>query len=906
MAGRIGKVARARQLRPLRALRVGCVLLVWLACSVPIPSADPVRRPYGGGGRGGAHRHRSRPRPLHGRTMPPSSARVHRSEKSAPGSKGGREITLRLARACSAEEIIGVFERDSASFNDINVCTMWNQLGKARMSRRERAELFRQHELSLLLLQSRTERIIDRLTPRNLAGVPHGMARLGFPPARATMATIGEVAATRTHELSSQELANLCLAFATAGVAAPALFRAIAREALPRLHQYNAQELANTAWAFAKAAAAAGDAPVPQPAQASPSAEGAGSECARLLQAIAAEAEPRLPEFIPQGLANTAWAFATAGVRAEGFFDSLGAEAAPRLHAFKPQEVANLAWAYATAGVPAERLFDAIAHDAFARVGAFTPQGLSNLVWAYGKAGVESCDFLFEAVAREIVGGSTVAGERRPSRVAAFKSQELANTAYAFARVGHRDERLFAAVGAEALPRLHEFNEQELANLAWAHAAVGVANGRLLEAIAARLCADVRALSPPGLCNTVLAFAKASWPLRDADALMGCLAEEVRARAPALSAAECSTLAWAFALSRHVPEALAAALVARAAALGEAALTLEERAALHQFQASLQLEGAGSRAQRARAEAAGGSGPSAAEGAAEGTGGVGEGAHRRAAPALTPAGPRAPVPSLPPAMRAACLEAMSMQTPASSSQLHMDVSGTLRRLGVEHVNELCVPGLGYHVDIAIVRAARGGGGPAAGASSLEALALAACARAREGLVVEVNGPSHYDAARRARPESAMKVRHLQLAGWTVVDVPWWEWGALHTAARKAEYLHALLATAAAPAEPAEPAAAPPRANGREAPRALPPSKPSDAATGSADGRGEARAEDVIDRLVASVKGLSHARGLSLRAHVGARDPFSLSAAEWRCPGVGSRLAERIVQELRRDEQRQTS
>ena len=83
-----------------------------------------------------------------------------------------------------------------------------------------------------------------------------------------------------------------------------------------------------------------------------------------LLEAIAAAAVPRLPEFVPQGLANTAWAYATAGHPAPTLFKAIAAAAPSRLDDFKPQELANTAWAYAKSGHPAPELLDEIAASA--------------------------------------------------------------------------------------------------------------------------------------------------------------------------------------------------------------------------------------------------------------------------------------------------------------------------------------------------------------------------------------------------------------------------------------------------------------------------------------------------------------------------------------------------------------
>ena len=67
------------------------------------------------------------------------------------------------------------------------------------------------------------------------------------------------------------------------------LFAAIAKEAKQRLDQFNVQGLANTAWAFATVV----------------------QEDVQLLMALARTAERRLEEFKAQGIANMAWAFAS-------------------------------------------------------------------------------------------------------------------------------------------------------------------------------------------------------------------------------------------------------------------------------------------------------------------------------------------------------------------------------------------------------------------------------------------------------------------------------------------------------------------------------------------------------------------------------------------------------------------
>ena len=47
-----------------------------------------------------------------------------------------------------------------------------------------------------------------------------------------------------------------------------------------------------------------------------------------------------------------------------------------------------------------------------------------------------------------------------------FNPQDLANTAWAFATVGHEEKQLFTSLAAAVERRMKEFNSQELVNTA--------------------------------------------------------------------------------------------------------------------------------------------------------------------------------------------------------------------------------------------------------------------------------------------------------------------------------------------------------------------------------------------------------------------------------------------------------
>ena len=50
--------------------------------------------------------------------------------------------------------------------------------------------------------------------------------------------------------------------------------------------------------------------------------------------------------------------------------------------------------------------------------------------------------------------------------------------------------------------------------------------------------------------------------------------------------------------------------------------------------------------------------------------------------------------------------------------------------------------------------------------------------AAAGWVVEFDGPSHFSTCRLPVGVTLMKWRHLELLGYTVVILPFWEWGQL--------------------------------------------------------------------------------------------------------------------------------
>jgi len=472
------------------------------------------------------------------------------------------------------------------------------------------------------------------------------------------------------------------------GAAWTSLWNEIERAARARRSEFDPQSLANTAWAFATA----------------------GHAAPALLEAIAEESTGRVHEFTPQALANTAWAVATAGRAAPALFEAIAEESSGRVREFTPQALANMAWAFATAGHAAPALFEAIAKEAAGRMREFTPQNLANTVWAFATAG-HAAPALLDAIAEEASG-----------RVREFKPQELINTAWAFATAGHAAPALFEAIAGEAARRMGEFKPQELTNTAWAFARAGHADPALFDAIAVEAARRIEEFSPQGLATTAWAFATAGYA---APALFDAIAEEAAGRMGGFTPQGLANTAWAYAAldALAVESSLFDQRFARRCDVLAPEFSVENLRQLHQWW-------------------------------------------------LWYASERACSDGLPGAALLARCDAAFRATEAKPSRLQTQVAQTLVSLGAS-VQEEVVLEEGYSLDLVVDW--RG-----------------------ERLAVEVDGPSHF-VGREPTGATVLKRRQLKHFGWRLVSVPYWEWDEFRDKAKEREQRAAYLSTLLEPA-----------------------------------------------------------------------------------------------------------
>lgn len=99
----------------------------------------------------------------------------------------------------------------------------------------------------------------------------------------------------------------------------------------------------------------------------------------------------------PQTMSNTAHACARVGRRCSAFFHAVDAEAERLVDEGSLQAVSNTFWAFASLQVDCPNLAAAIKTRAKDLVSHGLPQNIAHVAWAYGTMGVE-CNELFEAI----------------------------------------------------------------------------------------------------------------------------------------------------------------------------------------------------------------------------------------------------------------------------------------------------------------------------------------------------------------------------------------------------------------------------------------------------------------------------------------------------------------------------
>eukprot|EP00440_Ansanella_granifera_P058020 gb/GFBE01062893.1/.p1 GENE.gb/GFBE01062893.1/~~gb/GFBE01062893.1/.p1 ORF type:complete len:623 (+),score=107.36 gb/GFBE01062893.1/:1-1869(+) len=144
---------------------------------------------------------------------------------------------------------------------------------------------------------------------------------------------------------------------------------------------------------------------------------------------------------------------------------------------FRPQELANTAWAFATMAWLDFPLLDAVSEGAQGKICEFVPQDCSNLAWSFAVLRCEDPP-LFDALSSQAV-----------KTIWEFEPQHLVNTAWAFATLRKPDRPLLTAVAAASIHKASDVRPDGLATLAWSFARLARCHGPLFDLVASRAAA---------------------------------------------------------------------------------------------------------------------------------------------------------------------------------------------------------------------------------------------------------------------------------------------------------------------------------------------------------------------------------------------------------------------------------
>lgn len=303
---------------------------------------------------------------------------------------------------------------------------------------------------------------------------------------------IGTQLADPRRSVTSQDIGTTLWALATLEFFDEQIYRGIAtRLAFSRAHLYKPQELSNSIWALATAEIAVGsDIDVFDitmvPASQRPTKP---QDPLTMCFGIAAQVLMQRPhQFKSQEIKDVLWSFSKVGIRHPALFKSVaehlvgsedGVTDARSLDEFSPQGLGNTAWAYARQAQLSENVIDRL-----------------NLNGGNGRLVVYKTIYfdIGEELLQKLFGSIAETNLRVHDELRKGKPQDISNTAWAFAALGLKHTKYMEAAKDALADRseryvrgernsMTTFKAQELANLLWALATLNVSPGNILDVL---------------------------------------------------------------------------------------------------------------------------------------------------------------------------------------------------------------------------------------------------------------------------------------------------------------------------------------------------------------------------------------------------------------------------------------
>jgi hypothetical protein len=329
--------------------------------------------------------------------------------------------------------------------------------------------------------------------------------------------------------------------------------------------------------------------------------------------------------------------------------------------------------------------------------------------------------------------------ERRAEAISGeFNSQDISNTLWAFATMGAKPgESVMGQLERRAEVISGEFTPQDIANTLWAFATMGTKPGeRVMGQLERRVEAISGEFNSQDISNTLWAFA--TMGAKPGERVMGQLERRVEAISWEFNSQNVANILWSTsAFSAHFRAIACRFCCALSASLSALDFHDDHLSQLHQFFIACDMQEA------------------------------------------LDSGMPVSVLALKDKLGPSCKAAFIGQ-PIKESATQQQVSDILRGMGLSVDDEFRCPKSGYAIDM---RVHKKDDMPETAKSSTGAA---------EGWAVEFDGPSHFLTCRLPVGGTFMKRRHLELLGYTVVSLPFWDWYQLTGRDERKEYLRAKL------------------------------------------------------------------------------------------------------------------
>jgi len=217
--------------------------------------------------------------------------------------------------------------------------------------------------------------------------------------------------------------------------------------------------------------------------------------------AIMRDVTSKLPAAVPslsmKLLARLAWALAKLGVRESAVWDAIGQEITDAPDQMNEVDYPFFVHAMGSVGYKNEAVLSLMADEALRRdlVSQLNPQGLSNVAWAHAKLGIHN-GRLFQALGEQVISLSS-----------RFREQEVGIIPWAFATLGYFDREVFRALGRAAVESKKYLTTQP-AQVAWAFAAADMPQAHVFKAMAEEMVWQLDRYTAKQLSQVIWGYGK--------------------------------------------------------------------------------------------------------------------------------------------------------------------------------------------------------------------------------------------------------------------------------------------------------------------------------------------------------------------------------------------------------------